>query len=612
MTPHEKKLIDEAIHDDAGCWFESEHCRIFDKKRDLVRPTSNYLQAKIQEIVNKMRALGLPIRVIGLKPRQKGSTTYFTAIDYTTMRKKPTAACVIGGQYSQTSSAWQMLQTYNKWDRFDWWNTGEINAKEGRWTNGSTLVQETANDSLAGISATFQLLHATEVARWAEYGVSNAADVLTNLLKCVAPLPDTMVFLESTAEAQSGDFYNRFVTAVDGDAFLRGEVVPQPGQFVRVFAPWFEFSDSVLSEHLAPEQKRRVEESLDKYEEFFGEKELIARYGRAGKDGVLRLGNSVTTHDVWEQLAWRRWAIQEECQRDKAIFDRDYPHSWEDAFQKSGELRFNLTGLKVMEKRLTQRVPEYGVLQETKEQRVIFVPTEPNEAQVILYERPQPGRRYIECIDPMTGITQTGGKDPDLHSTFILRAGRMDHAGRWQRPGTAARVVPCRWDIDVLEYASWKLARFYGGRTACKIAVEINKDRGLIELFKMRGADLYQREIFNQREQKFAAALGWETTSKTREMLIENLARAIREWDKDNEGIDIFDAHALAELNHFVKKADGRSEASTGHHDDDVLSIAIGLLLIEHATTYTVERGQNIIPPDLREVQEGAAPSQFS
>jgi len=128
----------------------------------------------------------------------------------------------------------------------------------------------------------------------------------------------------------------------------------------------------------------------------------------------------------------------------------------------------------------------------------------------------------------------------------------------------------------------------------------------------MRGADLYQREIFNQREQKFAAALGWETTSKTREMLIENLARAIREWDKDNEGIDIFDAHALAELNHFVKKADGRSEASTGHHDDDVLSIAIGLLLIEHATTYTVERGQNIIPPDLREVQEGAAPSQFS
>ncbi len=613
MTQHETQLINDAIRDDTGCWFESEHARIFDKKRELVRPVSNYLQAKIQQIVNKMRALGIPIRVCALKPRQKGSTTYFSAIDYTEMRKKPTAACVIGGQYSQTTSLWQMIQTFNKWDRFEWGNIGEINTKEGRWTNGSTLIQETANDSLAGVSATFQLLHCTEVARWSEYGVSNAADVLSNLMKCVAPLPDTIIILESTAESQSGDFFNRYTTAIDGEAFLRGEVVPQAGQFVRIFAPWFEFADSTLPEHLSPIQKAKIEETLDRSDEYFGEKELIANYATTGIDGVTRLGSSVTTHDVWEQLAWRRWAISEECKRDRSIFDRDYPHSWEDAFQKSGEIRFNLTGLKVLEKRMIQRTPEYGILEESKNGKIVFRPTEENEAQIIMFERPATQRRYLETIDPMTGITQTGGKDPDFHSGFVLRAGYYDHAARWHRPGTAARIIPCRWDIDVLELQAWKLSRFYGGRIGCKIVVEINKDRGLVELLKNRGADLYQREIFNQREQKVTNAYGWETTTKTREMLIENLARAIREWDKDGEGIDIFCATAIGQLNHFVRKHDGRSEASSGWHDDDVLSLAIGLMIIDHATTLAAEQGQNIIPPDLREVaNSGARPSTYS
>lgn len=610
MTPHEK-LIADATRDDSGVWFETNG-RIFDKKRNLIRPTSNFLQRKIQEVVNKMRAMGLPIRIIALKPRQKGSTTKFAALDYTFLRSKPTAACVIGGQYSQTSSLWQMLQTYQKHDRFDWGNVGEINAKEGRWNHGSTLVQETANDSLAGIAATFQLIHATEVARWSEYGVSNAADVLSNLLKCAPLLPETVVILESTAEGQSGDFYNRFVQAVDGDAFLKGEVTPQPGQFIRIFAPWFEFADSTLPDRMMPAQKLKIEETLDKYDEFVGEKQLIANYSVTGPDNIVRLGTSVTVHDVWEQLAWRRWAISEECKRDKAIFDRDYPHSWEDAFQKSGELRFNLTGLKVLEKRTSLRAAEYGFLQENKAGKITFVPTDEREAQVIIFERPTTGRRYIESIDPMTGVSQTGGKDPDYHSVFILRAGYYNLQGRWTRPGTVARVIPCRYDLDVLELAAWKLARYYGGSYGCKIVVEVNKDRGLIELLKQRSADLYQREIFNQREQKMSEALGWDTNEKTRERVLENLATAIREWDRDGDGIDVFDPRAVDELNHFVRKPNGRSEASIGWHDDDVLSIAIGLMLIEHGSTLKNEPGQNIIPPDLREIAESSVPSAFS
>ena len=222
---------------DAAIWWET-HGKIWpkDRSRGLITPKQNYLQQKIQDVVNRFLELGLPIRIRGLKPRQKGSTTYFSAIDYHWLRWKSAHACVIGGQYSQTKEIWEMLRTYQNNDTFDWRNTGDINTKEGNWSNGSRLKAETAGDALAGISGTYQVLHATEVARWSKYGVANAGEVLANILKCVPLLPDTVVFLESTAEGASGSFYEGWLQAVDAEDFLSGKVELQPGQFVRVYA----------------------------------------------------------------------------------------------------------------------------------------------------------------------------------------------------------------------------------------------------------------------------------------------------------------------------------------------------------------------------------------
>lgn len=607
-------LIEDAVREDCGVWFEI-YGHIYNKARKLVTPRQNYLQAKIQKVVNRMRELGLPVRLITLKPRQKGSTTYFAALVYHWLRARTTSACVIGGQYAQTTELYKMIQTFNQHDKFAWGNNSEITSREGRFTNGSTLKQETAKDVVAGIAGTYQVLHATEVARWSEFGVSNAADVLANILKCVPMLPETVVILESTAEQSSGDFYERWLGATDADAFLSGETEVAQGSYVRVFAPWFEFEDSALPDRLTLEQQNLVEATMDKIDEFAGERELIEAYATVGTDGVQRLGTSVKTITLWEQLAWRRWSISNECKRDKNVFDRDLPHSWSDAFQKSGALRFNATGLKVMERRITQRTPEYGVLEESKTGgKVVFRPTDPQEATVILFERPLSGRRYLETCDPMTGITNTGSKDPDMHSCFVLRAGYYDNLGRWTRPATAARIIQCRFDVDVLEREMWKLARFYGPKGGCRIVVETNKDRGLVELLKLRGADLYQRELFNQREQRVTETYGWETTQANRERLIENLARAIREWDRAGEGLDVFCAQAIAQLQHFVRKANGRSEAANGWHDDDVLSLGIGLLLIDHATTLPVDAlMRRLVPPDLRQTADaGYAANPYS
>ena len=582
--------MEDAIRNEAKAWFVSPHCKIWPKNRGggLITPRSNYLQKKIQETVNRFEELQLPIRIIGLKPRQKGSTTFFSALDYTQLRRQAAHACVIGGQLSQTKEVIEMLKTYQENDRFDWKNTGEINSVEGRWSNGSRLKFETAGDKLAGVAGTYQVLHATEAARWARYGVANAADVLANILKCVPLMPATMIILESTAEGQSGDFYTRWIGGVDTEDFISGKVTIQPGQYVRVFAPWFEFDDSAM--RITEEQKQYIRSTLDSEEEYIGEQELIDLYSR-DDEGTKRLGTVVDDFDVWEQLAWRRWAIREECKRDKNIFDRDYPKSWLTAFQSSGNLRFNQTGMAMMRKRLALCTPVHGIIEEPSPRRFAFRQTDRGEAKVTIFEKPTRGYRYLLTCDPMTGETQVGGIDPDRHGVFVMRAGLWDEKGQWKKMATAARLVQNRWDIDVLEKNIWPLACLYGGASGCLIAIEMNQDRGLTELLKLRGANLYMREIFNQREMRMSKALGYQTNEKTREVLIERLAQVIREWDKPGDGIDIWCPLALEQCENFVRKANGRSEAAEGWKDDDVFSIGLGSELIDQATIFMPPRG---------------------
>lgn len=598
-------LVEAALREDAGAWWETRG-KIANKANEVVTPVMNFLQNRVLAVVVRCSAIGLPVRVILLKPRQKGSTTFSAALMYHALRRKRTAACIIGGQYSQTRKAWAMMQTYLKNDATKWGNTGEINEEQGRFSHGSTLEPETAKDYDAGRSGTVQFLLATEVARWASEGVADAKTVLAGILKCVPLLPETTVVLESTAKGASGDFYTRWSAAVPAEEFLAGRAVG-PGQYVAVFAPWFEFEDSAL--RLTAEQKREVEATLDAEEWYRGERELLENFGQkeAATGRVTRLGGSVTGSDVWEQLAWRRWAIAEECSKDVEVFNEDYPESAEKAFLRSGRMRFNAAGVRAMGRRAELKAVMHGVLDpvpgDGRSAWHIWRDVAKNEATMWCWEKPMNGRKYLVTVDPMTGATQTGGKDPDCHAVLVLRSGYFEAGRGWTRPAVVARVAPpCRWDVDVLEEAVWRLACWYGGTRPVTVVPEVNMDRGLIELMKLRGAgNIYGRKLFNRREGKETDALGWQTTTATRETAIELVARAVREWDREGEGVDVWCPHVLAEMGKFTVKESGRSEAEAGAHDDDVLALGIGLATLGSAVTRHEARFLRAMPAEIAE-----------
>ncbi|MGI8436110.1 MAG: hypothetical protein ACR2NX_04300 [Chthoniobacterales bacterium] len=381
------------------------------------------------------------------------------------------------GAHYQGDKLFQILKTYAEHDQFDPKLRCQVLEREARWSNGSTCDKITAANQAAGRSATYQIIVATELAYWHEEGVADAASVLAGLMKTVENAPRTMIDLESTANGAAGVFYEKWQDAItfqDLKAGRRG--------FVRVFAPWFAFEDSRRDPKLEEQEEQIVPPNTVE--------DLRRRYNLDD-----------------EQIAWMQWACREECKKDFDIFCEEYPFDDISAFRTSGRRRFNVRKIEAMVERVCQNPPAFGVLDVTKDgqrERVTWRPAASDEVRVLRWEQPQSGMKYLISVDSMTGETQVGGKDPDNHAAGVLRAGFFQSGKGWVPPKLVARLVDdwgawernrkyqLRWDIDILEEEIWRLTQYYGN---AMIVPEMNMDRGLVELLKLRsGANITSAE----------------------------------------------------------------------------------------------------------------------
>ena len=591
-------MTDEQLHElvlatcreQAAPWFET-YGRIEDKEGNLRTPSANVYQMRIAAAIQWMRKAGLPVRLLCLKPRQKGSSTYTSAELYHEANRRPITALIVGGSHEQSGNLYRKVQTYSKWDTFGWGTTRETNETLARFDfpdgRRSIIKRLSAGNEEVGRSDTYQFLLVTEQARWPKDGARDGAKIMSGLVKTVGTVEGTTIVIETTANGANGDFYERYWKALTLEefqsAFARGEAMA--GKYVRVFAAWYEFPDSRMK--LTPEQIEALARSVDG-----GGSAVKARYGDE-REVMRRYGVS------WEQLAWRRNAIDNECEGDPQKFEEDYPSSEETAFITSGNQRFNLGGLREMRKSARSRVCEWGIFEETRGGGVAWRVTDESESTACVWERPVVGRSYVLPVDLMTGSSQTSGKDPDAHAAMVMRCGYWDGGMGWRAPAEVCSLKhPCYWDLDVLEEQVYRMSRYYGGAV---IIPEMNMDRGLVELLKLRGdANIYRRQKFNQREFRMTEMLGWVTDKATRPKIIELLARAVREYGREGEGVEVSSGVILDQLEQFVRKENGREEAVDGGHDDWVLALAIGLANVDFGVKYVRSGHVRELPMDLR------------
>ena len=267
-------------------------------KEGAIAPLAlNSAQKILDAAVQKQLKSEGKIRIIILKARQQGLSTYVGGYLYHSVSQKPAKkAMVITHHSDSTRALFDMTKRFHQL-------VPEILKPKTKYSSrrelsfdalDSSYVVATAGGDSIGRGETLTHLLCSEVGFWPK---STAADIWNGLLQAVPNAPETAVFIESTANGVSGIFHDLWKGAVEGS-----------NGFVPVFIPWF--TDETYIEDVPKTFKRTPEE-----------KEIAKKY---------KLNNG--------QLMFRRRKI---AQNGIDLFRQEYPAYPSEAFLTSGRPVFN-------------------------------------------------------------------------------------------------------------------------------------------------------------------------------------------------------------------------------------------------------------------------------
>jgi hypothetical protein len=499
-------------------------------------------QLKLRAIIEKCRKKRKPVRIIVLKARQVmisagTAAEFFHCVPFTGGQRalivahENKASKNIFSYYAQLHDSYQPCVGEGPF-----FNLPELVQRSDdrgllKYANNSQIEVSTANNVKTGRSASIRYLHASEFAFWRD-----AKTLMTGLSQCVPDDPDTMIVIESTANGKGGEFYRRCMDAMDPNSDTEWEFL---------FFAWWEHP-----QYTRPvPNKPAFQASLSREEQ-----EMQERY-----------------HLTLEQLHWRRWAIKNNCSGSPETFLQEYPSNPKEAFLASGRPRFSLTHLAKMPLIEEATVGELQEIQAGPKMRLVF--NEQQRGALVVYKRPQAHKEYTAGIDVAEGIDKEarggGASDPDYSvANFFDR-------------DTGEQVAKLRGRIEPGPFAEYvaAVARWYNW----SFLVPEANGPGIAFLEGLLSTGyppslIYHRQA--QPDEQYAdnasaslQLLGWRNTNVTRVQLISRLDSAIREFS-----IRLHDPNSIAECESFVIKTDGKAEAQDGTHDDEVISIALGVI----------------------------------
>lgn len=561
----------------------------------------NVMQREVQACITWFQERNLPVRIISLKPRTKGSSTIFGAAFFHFMSSSPpnSTGRIIGGNEEQPRTMMEMLDKYARYDTFfSDTNPAEISPRGlwGTFRNGSQIKANTIGGKSQVIGSMNAAVWGTEGALWDCPGDDNIADAKerwANILIATPYKPGTMVFEESTARGAQGLFYDRYQEAEPWEQVKANGKFTKDTMRVSMFFPFFAFDTTdEIGPDLSPEEDAAFLLAMTDDERIYHKTvEQKASYSLTGT-----------------QMKWRRWAIANLCEHDATKFNRDYPFSAAEAFTQSGNPRFTqLSTTRARQLASTCPTPEYGTLSFrqnvdsfAKGETVMWTNVhEKRTAKYHLYEHPIPGCRYWVVCDPCEGKTTPGNKDPDSHGIGVFRQGYRDHHGRWHSMALVCQAAQydgkktfCRWEPSYAEQELWLLAHYYGGTQMTPIVIERPIDCGMNRTLRDKGAVLYIQTKPNAVEEKDETTYGFLQTTNTKLECVKLLAQRLNENFKaengtviDGGGILIPDDWTLSECEAFVTKPDGSCSAGHGH-DDQVMKTAMACATEMCATPY--------------------------
>ena len=285
-------------------------------------------------------------------------------------------------------------------------------------------------------------------------------------------------------------------------------------EYLAIFVPWF-----WTTEYRIPAKPDMVLTEL--------EKQRVKLYG---------LDN--------DQIAWYRLKTME---MGIDICSQEYPHCWQDAFIASGRTYFDKPDMQVA---LSNCWSPINRMEFTDR----FV--DRSDGELLVWFKPIKGSRYVIGADVAEGLERG-----DYSCCDVLDKATGEQVAHWH-----GKIAPDVYGILLAE-----LGKMYNNAL---IGVEAN-NHGLTTNIALRDSgypNLYIEHDLDNRggAEKETKRIGWMTTSTSKRFALDLLGAALREGTHG-----IYHADTLAEMQGFIKKADGSAGSQENCHDDRVMSRAI-------------------------------------
>lgn len=505
--------------------FIQRFLKIRDKNASLISLILNPPQMRLYEIFREQWKQGKPVRIIILKARQMGFSTVTVAIIFwLTATARHVESMIVAHKEESTGNLFRMAKLFYdclpepikpmlrasnaKELTFD----RSSRSPEGAEGLGSRIRCATAGGSGVGRGSTIKCLHLSEYAFWP----GNKSETFTGLVQAVPDKPGTVIVIESTANGYE-DFKKKWDAAVQAQKDGTDGYIP-------VFFAWFEM----------PDYRRKP---LPNFQRTPEEQTLVDAFGLDD-----------------EQLAWRRWCIAEQCGGDLDLFHQEYPCTPDEAFISTGRCAFDKAALVLRREQVRQEVWEYGSF------RVVYGAT----GKIFSWDWvPEKGGPVRIRKKPEKGIPYVLGGDTAGTGTDFFAAHVLDN-----RTGEQVAVIHHQFGERMFAEQAYCLGMYYN---EALIGIEVNYSTYPEMLLEELGyRNLYVRQRYDNFTGALINAFGFETTTKTRPVIIDGLK------DVAAQALEtIVDYDTLGEMLTFVYDERWKPQAEQGEHDDLVMSLAI-------------------------------------
>ena len=531
--------------------FGENYLKIITKKNSIINLGFNVFQERVYAAINELKKAGKPVRIIVLKARQLGISTFATSYIYhESITNFYTKSTVIADDVDNTNNLFLMVKRF-----YDF--SPDYMRPMSRYSNEKALVfenpdmktrainpgllssihLETSNKMTAGRSGTILNLHCSEFAFWAKAGI-----VVSGLFQAVPFTPNSSIIIESTANGVSGrgeEFYNKWKSAESG----RGDFIP-------LFFPWFENDEYV----------REVPRDFTIEPE---EQDLMERHPLI---------------DI-KKIAWRRYKIQNEM--GSALispldqFRQEYPSNPREAFISTGRPVFNIDQIESHIEQLNTVSFKEGIIDSFG--KFIEQPRGPYK----LFLPVQEGKVYALGADVAEGLES---------GDFSTQCGLN------------------REYQQVFSYHGHIAADSFGREICiagkmlnnCLVCPEVN-NHGLTTLTKIKDLSypmIFTREVEDEISHKLTPKLGWQTNRKTKMLMLDDFVSLYR------DGIlKLYDQDLLKEMATLTVETDGDVELGG---KDRVVAVCLAIQCLKQApfeNTYAaIVPGQ--VPKEFKSLDE--------